>query len=345
MKSSFFTLLFLALLSFSCNRQEAGIDLETLHFNISSPYGSHYITDYEIPFRAIDTNGNDITGSVIFYVDGQKIDGNTYVFRQGGNHRISAEWDLGGAYKEADNVIDAQVITPRNPTYVIIEDFTGTWCVNCPRVHYKLEQLLDQTDRVFALAIHDRSHETDPFHFDQVDELTAAYDIYGYPTPLLNRSEVWDEETASVNEYLEKTRPAGIKIENTFDGTTLQLTVKVRFDMDLQQEGYRLAVFASENGLHADQANATSYYGGQNPIPNMEHDHVLRHAFTSVLGDPIPAGECYFDNEFTWTYTGTLPANISNPDEAEFTAMLLKGDQAPVVINVKQTAINTSTGY
>ena len=345
MKYAGFILIFWLIFLGSCNRQEKGIDLESLHFSISSIYGTHYITNYEIPFYAVDSNGNNITPSVIFYIDGHEIEGTAYTFSQPGTHTISAKWDLGGVYKEADNTITAEVIPPRHATYVIIEDFTGTWCVNCPRVHYKLEQLLSQNDHVYGLAIHDKGHESDPFHFDQVNELTSAYNILGYPTPLLNRTEVWDEESASVNSYLQKVRPAGIKIENTYDGNTLDLVVKVRFDMDLKKEKYRLIVLASENGLHADQANATSYYGGQNPIPNLEHNHVLRHAFTSVLGDPIPADACIFDNEYQWHYTGSLPASIQDSLQTEFTAMLLKGDEAPIIINAKQTPINTSTGY
>jgi thiol-disulfide isomerase/thioredoxin len=334
------------ILFISCNKQEEGIDVSSLHFTIESPFGTHYITDYEIPFTAKDANGNDITPSVKFYIDGNEIQDNTYIFQQPGNHTVTARWDLGGGtFKEADNQIDASVITPRHDTYVLIEDFTGTWCVNCPRVQYKIEQLLQQNNRVYAVAIHDKANDHDPFHFDQVGELTTEYDIYGYPTPLINREEVWDEETASVNEYLNRIKPLGLKIENTFNGTTLDITVKVRFDMDLQRENYKLVVFALENNLHADQANATNYYGGQNPIPNMEHDHVLRHAFTSVLGDPIPSNECGFDNEYVWTYSGSMPSVIDDVNNVEFMAFVVKGDEKPVVVNIKKTELNDASDY
>ncbi len=330
----------------SCNKQEEGIDINTLHFSIETPYGTHFITGYEIPFTARDNNGNDITQSVDFFINGTPVQGNTHVFQQPGNYTVTARWNLGGgAVKDADNQITASVIHPRHNTYVVIEDFTGTWCVNCPRVQYKIEQLLAQNTEVYAVAIHDKANQTDPFHFDGVEDLTSTYNIAGYPTPLLNREEVWDEEVASVNAYLSKTKPLGLRVENTFDGTSLNLTVKVRFDMDLQRENYKLVVFALENGLHADQANATNYYGGQDPIPDMEHNHVLRHAFTSVLGDDIPANQCFFDNEYTWTYSGDMPSQIEDFNNAEFIAFVVQGDQTPVIVNAKKASVNQTADY
>ncbi|NPA43751.1 MAG: Omp28-related outer membrane protein [Chlorobi bacterium] len=334
------------LLFVGCNKEERGIDPESLSFTIYSPYGTHYITRYEIPFYARDAGGNDITANVTFYVNGQAVEGNVHVFDSPGDYVITAKWDLGGGYeKEAADSIRASVIDPRHPTYVIIEDFTGTWCVNCPRVHYKLEQLTAREPRVFSLAIHNRGNQTDPFHFEGVEELASVYGITGYPTPLINRNEIWNEEESHARQYLDSVRPAGLRIASSYDGALLDLTVKVRFDMDLTREGYKLVVYASENGLLADQANATDYYGGQNPIPDFEHNHVLRHAFTALLGDPIPSEQCVFDNEYTWHYSGPMPPEVSDPAQAEFTAMLVKGEEKPRVVNVKQAPVNTRTDY
>ncbi len=330
----------------SCNKQENGINIENLNFTIQSRYGTHYITGYEIPFKATDSHGNDITSSVKFYINGTKIPGSTYLFDRVGYYMITAQWNLGGGtIKESQNRIEALVTNPRNETFVLLEDFTGTWCVNCPRVHYKIDQLLHQHDHVYAIAIHDRGHQTDPFHFEKVSELTQTYQISGYPTALINRKDVWNEENSSVEQYLQRTQALGLKIENTFNNNTLNISVKVRFDMDLKNEHYKLVVYALENNLHADQANSTDYYGGQDPIPGMEHNHVLRHAFTQVLGDEIPASQCHFDNEFTWHFSGDLPSNIADPAHVEIIAFVVEGNDRPRVINSKKTKINSSADY
>jgi len=329
----------------SCNRQEPGIDINAISFTIFSPYGDHFITHYEIPFYAEDNNGNDITSAVTFYVNNEPLSEHIYIFSSPGNYTVTAQWNLGGIQKNAENTLEVRVDIPRHPTYVLIEDFTGTWCVNCPRVQYHLEELLHQRSRVFALAIHNKVHEEDPFHFELADELAQIYQITAYPTPLINREKVWNEQISEADLFLERTQPAGLKVESDYDGNVLHLTVHVRFDMNLQDDIYRLAVFASENNLYADQANATDYYGGQNPIPNMRHDHVLRHAFTSVIGEIIPSEECRYDNEFIWHYEGPLPENIADPAHLEFTAVLLKGEEKPIIMNVKQTPVNASSEF
>ncbi len=338
-------LLIVLLILFACNKQEKGIDISRIHFTVQSPYGDHFITHYPVAFKAVDADGNDITNAVRFTVNGQNIAGDTIVFDNPGQYTVSARWDLGGVFKESDNEINAQVIDPRNTTRAVVEDFTGTWCVNCPRVTYHLEQALQQNPQLIAVAIHNRGYNTDPFHFDQVGTLTAEYNITAYPTPLLNRREIWDEDPASIEKYTRKNQPAGIRIENSLNGNQLSLRVKVRFDMDLSADTLKLVVYALENNLHADQANTTSYYGGQNPIPDFRHDHVLRYAFTDVLGDPVPPSECAFDHIYEWNYNGPLPANIADPSEAVFVAYLVKGNHQAHIINANKAAVNRNADY
>ncbi len=329
-----------------CNKQEKGVDISGINFQIESHYGTHLITGYDIPFKAIDQDGNDITNGVQFLVNGNLVNSAVLRFDNPGQYTVKALWDLGGITKESQNEIQVQVEHPRSETYVLIEDFTGTWCVNCPRVTYKLEQAMNQTDKIVAVAIHDKGFQTDPFHFDDVNILTQAYNITGYPTPLLNREEVWDEELQSVLDKQAMNQPLGIRLESQYDGTQLSLQVKVRFDMDLSSKNLKLVVYALENGLHADQANSTNYYGGQDPIPNFEHNHVLRHSFTHVLGDDIPSSQCSFDNIYSWNYTGALPSGITDVTQVDFVAFVVDADEEPGnVINAKKVHINQTADF
>jgi len=340
-------LVWLAALTFvACNKQEKGIDLSALHFRIESPYGTHYITDFPVPFRAIDDKGNDITPSVRFWVDGRPVDSAVYVFSQPGNYAVTALWDLGGGLtKAADDTLHASVIAPRHTSHVLIEDFTGTWCVNCPRVIYHLEEVLRQTDRVVPVSIHNRGYNEDPFHFDGVDTLARAYGIQAYPTPLMERRQVWDERMESIREALNRPRPLGLRMHISLAGDRLDLQVDVRFDMDMPEDSLRLVVYALENGLRADQANATDYYGGENPLRNFEHNHVLRHAFTSVLGRPVPARLQHFDSIYRWHYQGPLPAAIHDPARTEFVAFVIKGGRKGRVVNSQKTKVNETSNY
>ena len=65
-----------------------------------------------------------------------------------------------------ENIPDGSLDTPPISGYfkkrVLIEDYTGTWCGNCTRVSYAIEQVKAQNDKVVTVAIHN-GH--DPFHF------------------------------------------------------------------------------------------------------------------------------------------------------------------------------------
>ncbi len=341
------TLIFilLPLIFAACNKQEEGTDLENIAFQIYSPYGTHFITRYDIPFKATDEEGNDITPAVTFYVNGQAQPDDTLRFDQPGTYQISAEWDLGGVKKELDTALQVEVINPRSETYALIEDFTGTWCVNCPRVIYHLEEALAQNNRIVPVAIHNRGYNTDPFHFDQVDILANEYNIQAYPTPLLNRLEIWDEEVQSVNNYTSRNQPLGLRVSNQINGNQLEVNVQVRFDMDMQSEDLKLTVYLLENHLHADQANATSYYGGQDPIPDFEHNHVLRHSLTGVLGDDIPKAETAYDHIYERNFQLQVPPQVENPGNITIVAFVTRGQQQATVINAKKVNVNATADF
>ena len=65
-----------------------------------------------------------------------------------------------------ENIPAGNVDTPPISGYfkkrVLIEDYTGTWCGNCTRVSYAIEQVKAQNDKVVTVAIHNGN---DPFHF------------------------------------------------------------------------------------------------------------------------------------------------------------------------------------
>ena len=98
--------------------------------------------------------------------------------------------------------------------------------------------------------------------------------------------------------------------------------------------GSKLVIFLLENGLVLNQANYyPEYYGGQNPVPNFIHNHVLRHSFTNVLGDVIPAGEAVANNTYRTKIDYTVPSgDVGNPNNLEIVAMLVASDNS--IINI-----------
>src|SRR5690554_6386694 len=101
---------------------------------------------------------------------------------------------------EANTEKDYEMVDENFKQRVLIEDFTGTWCVNCPRVTYTIEKSLEPEhhDKFVAVALHNGTN--DPFSF--VPYATELHGILAkrlaenpiliaYPFSPLNRSEIW----------------------------------------------------------------------------------------------------------------------------------------------------------
>ena len=104
----------------------------------------------------------------------------------------------------------------------------------------------------------------------------------------------------------------------------------------------KLIVYVLEDGLLYNQVNATSFFGGQNPIINFEHNHVLRACLTNlVVGDAITGTN---DGALvTRNFTMNVPANISNVANMYFVAFVL--DASGKAINVRGAAPNVSQTF
>jgi len=344
MKNYYLILIAFLTLFTSCNIEEEGIDANSKIY-ISSKYGNQIITNYDVPFIAKDASGNDISTNVTFYIDGSAQASNNLRFDHTATYQITASITLDGTTKESDP-LTINVINPQHSTKILVEDFTGTWCVNCPRVAYKLEEAVHNNPKIIPAAAHlSRWSGDDLFGFVDMTELRTTYNISAYPTPLVNRDFVWDENISSLQDILNKNQAIGLSINASVSGTNLNIDVKARFDMDFSKDNLFLVVYIAENNLHADQANATSYYGGQNPIPNFEHNHTLRTTLTGISGTPLPQTDTQANNIYTYHFSGAIPSEITDITNCEIIAFIGDNSMPLKVINVQKTAINSTQDF
>ncbi len=344
MKKFFYSIIILFSL-FSCDIKEKGIEAQE-KINIENKFGNQVITNYDIPLKATDIAGNDITSQTEFFVDGNAINGNILNFPSPGTHIITAQINIDGETKASDP-LNLNVIDPQSSTKILVEDFTGTWCVNCPRITYKLEQAVSQNDHIVPTAIHGSFNTTsayDPFGYNNINYFTNNYNISSFPTALVNKDFVWDENYSSLQTVLDKNKPLGLAINSTVSGNTLNVEVKVRFDMDFSSEDLRLVIYFNENGLIHDQANGTSFYGGQNPIPDFEHNHTLRAALVGENGIIIDQNKGT-NQIFTYTYSGNIPSNIEDINNCEIVAFVTANGNPIHTINVQKAAINSQQDF
>lgn len=233
--------------------------------------------------------------------------------------------------KVIENVPDDTETAPPVAGYfkkrVLIEDYTGTWCGNCTRVAYAIDQMKEQSDKVVTIAIHNGN---DPYHFANIgplkDLIMPGSDLE-LPQSRLNRTIVWTSpepsNLAQAKALTGNNAGLGIAMSSTVVDGTVELDVNMKFAQNYT--GLKLVVYALENHLIKNQVNYTSYYGNVNPVPGYEHNHVLRKEITNLLGDPISetttAGQAV-----TKSFSFPIPANFTNPGNISFVAMIVNAD-------------------
>lgn len=302
----------------------------------------------EVTLTVLDDHGNDITQEVEFTVNDEPVSGNVIASDVTGTFQVKATY-LGIQSNRVDVLYrDGSQILYRKR--ILIEDYTGTWCGYCPRVAWGIHLLGQQTDNYVAVAIHRASSNPtdaafDPYNYDTMELENGLALPAGYPKGLINRTTRWRyPEPNRVAEVLELTNgdpKLGLAIDTERSGSNLNIEVRTRFAQEFS--GLKLVVYVLENGMIYDQTNYTTYYDSQDPIPNFQHDHILRSCLTSLFGEEIPAAQTGVAETFTKSFSIPMPANVVNPDNVEVVAFIVGSDNA--VINARKAAINSTQDF
>jgi hypothetical protein len=212
--------------------------------------------------------------------------------------------------------IAAQPETPQQKG-VLVEDFTGMRCKNCPKGHRAIEALRKKfPGRVSALGIHSFEYQGFTTPLNGGEDMRVKYgaqilDIVGRPTGLpygtvdrvlkSGNSGVWETFTT---DRLNKTTPVNLYIEHEYDEGSRNLKVKVRavFTDSLGTTPF-FSVAIAESGIISPQQDLASTKP-DNIEPEYVHDHVLREmpAFKQTLlpqGINLPVANRVVEKSFT----------------------------------------------
>ena len=176
---------------------------------------------------------------------------------------------------------------------VLIEDFTGQNCINCPAAHEVIEQLQEQYgENVVAVSIHAGDFgipvERTDFPSGYIglmteagQKLNDAWSIDSWPAGVVNRATGvigYNEWAQAVYNEFKRTPDADIQVsaQLSADGSTIEVTTAVgpRYDID-----GRLHIWITESGIVARQRST-----GNRIIPDYEHNNVFRAAVTPLDG-------------------------------------------------------------
>ncbi|NND32756.1 MAG: Omp28-related outer membrane protein [Saprospiraceae bacterium] len=201
---------------------------------------------------------------------------------------------------------------------VIVEEFSGARCPNCPQGTQELENLNQvYGDRLVIITIHagDFAFTYNDSKFDfttpEGDALLAFLgNPIGYPSAVINR--IKDQSSQSfqlfstkwgglISEALTVPPAVAITINQMFDTGTRNLVANVRVvPNETMDTELRLTVLLKEDNIIDPQADRADPSG---VVTQYNHRNVLRRVLSDVKGDLIASDPVAFEAvESTYTY-------------------------------------------
>jgi len=241
-----------------------------------------------------------------------------------------------------------RVIVPFVPSgnrVVLLEEFTGKGCTNCPKGSRELENLLTQfPDNLVAVSLH-AGFFANPQQFPvgQYDLRTDEGEFLinyltqpiGYPSGVVNRTPASGDMQQGLSQWASSITsaiqvPPAIELDivRSYDANTRQLVVTVNgIGKEVLAGEIRLSVMITESGIIDAQEDLEA--GGI--VPDYVHKHVLRDMLTPAAGVPI-LNAISTGETFSETYTTIIDAGwVAENMEIIAFASLVNGSDIPVI--------------
>jgi hypothetical protein len=208
---------------------------------------------------------------------------------------------------------------------VVLEEYTGIYCVYCPDGHRVANQLSDKNPgRVAILNIHQgefaKPSDNDPdFRTTWGDALAGQTRLGGYPSGTINRHAFNGDSTvlyrneweAASNIILSQTSPVNLRANAQIDWDTRMLTVNVEgyYTGNSDANTNLLNVALLQENILGPQLGGILYPEMQTNDGLYRHNHMLRHLLTGQWGDTI--AQTTSGSSFTKQYIYEIPEDIN----------------------------------
>ena len=239
-------------------------------------------------------------------------------------------------------------IFPTQENYVkkvLLEDYTGHTCGNCPRAAEKADELKETyQNQLVVMAVH-AGYFAEPYSTGdkyRTDFRTDAGNNWnqhfgnssaGNPNGMINRIEFpsshifqftqWEEK---IVEQLEEDPIVGLQIKSSYDSllNVICIDVQTKILSSLSNE-LNITVVLLESEIISNQKD---YSFDPDFLADYEHNHVLRKGLNGAWGEPIgdglhTVGQLYthrfcVDKKSDWNASNlTVVAYVSNPESYE----------------------------
>lgn len=198
---------------------------------------------------------------------------------------------------EYDTVYNVPVPAPQ-PKKVLVEDYTGVQCPNCPAAATLLKNYDDaHPDKIVVVGLHSGSLTTPieneskhDFRNNDVQSMIINYlggNVSSKPAAAIDRTPLSgtifssniNEWTGFIDQRAALSSPVNISLESHYDTATQKVTVKVKITYTQEvTKQQNLSVWVTESNIVDAQINQTQH------IPDYVHNHVFRDFITPISG-------------------------------------------------------------
>lgn len=234
---------------------------------------------------------------------------------------------------------------------VLIEDFTGHRCGNCPRAHEKIEELHGiYGDKIITIAIHSgyfampapASGYPADYRCTEGNEITNLFGVTDYPTGMVNRKEVNSQKLLAYSDWgsviadLTQQQPQlGITLTNAYSVASrqIQTTAEIKFKSDVNEQ-LKICFFVTEDSIVSPQ---TDYDVSPNKIDNYVHRHVLRGAMKGSFGENLPLSS--YTAGSSVTVTGAMTLNTAWNESQCYVVVYVYKESSEEIIQVEEKKV------
>ena len=198
-----------------------------------------------------------------------------------------------------DTAYQAKADSPAQSKNVLIEDFTGVRCNNCPKATANIKSLQkDHGDRVIAVGIHSNKRYSRPYENSKenyrIEDGQLLYKEFGsppQPAGMVDRYQFDGQEGQTLDyqrweskapERLKDSAKVNIYIKSFVRKNDNQILLKVKshFQEDLSNR-VKLTVVITEDKIIDYQLTP------EEKVSDYEHNHVLRKMLTPYIGQRL----------------------------------------------------------
>lgn len=261
-----------------------------------------------------------------------------------------------------NEVVNTSCDTPQFPELgtsyrkLLLEEFTGHTCVNCPDGHRRANLLIDKyQDSIVVIAIHAGVFSQPELPDFPADYRTSvgtaindAFGVQGYPSGMVNRlsfnGSIIQDRTAwgmACNAIDKQQVKLAIQMICDYNSTEQKACVhsKITFLQDVQAN-LKLSVFMIEDSIVSPQKNSFANLGTVPVIHDYCHKHMLRASLNTIWGEAIPGNVMTSGSSMYKGYGFSFNGTPYNPHRCSFIAIVYDSDTFEVLQVEEIHAVN-----